>query len=774
LELALTPDGFKETVVLPDAASPPTYLDRFVLPAGMGARQGADGVEFTDASGAVVASFGGGFAFAADFPAGGADTTAPVAVRLVAAPTATDRAATVEVGVDAAWLATPDRAFPVRVDPIFQQNTAAGAAGRDTYVQSGAYQNTAFGSSTAIVSGTDPNGYISRSLLYFNLGSLPSSTRIVTSATLGVYNWYSPSCSARQTDVYGLGGGFSNSTTWATQPPLDGAGVMSSLSFARGASGCVADWAHFDITPLARRWVTDAAPNYGLALRAANEADSAAIRYYWSFEANGYVTSPAISITYNTLPGIATPVSPAQADPNEPAVVYTATPTLEVNPATDPDGDPVQYFFRITEHPDAELGSKTEGLPTSSTTFAVPPGALRDGVTYYWHAWTKDPTHWRQPDWVRSFRVDLRLGAGVEATDAYGPAAVNLATGNLNVRVDSPSFATLAGPLGVSYTYNSLAEANTGLTGRYYNDPAVTRDFAGKTEALVRRDTDLNFEWGVDQSPAPGVAATNYLVRWDGFVTAPGAAGTYRFSAGHDDGVRIWVGGTLVVDRWLETNYNGDYAGGVWFAAGERKAIRIEYNQQAGRAIMTLVAQGPFGPGGAMAQSIVPASWLTAEATALPKGWSLSAGVGGDGAYTGARGSGGSATVVDASGRAHNFAATNPGFRPPAGREAVLGRAGNGTLGLRADDGSAFAFDVAGQMSAVATEGGSPAAPGYTWSGNRLRQVTDPAANRSIAFHYGGAAACPTTLPPGFSPAPTGMLCRVAYWDNTATEVFYV
>ncbi|HET9442625.1 MAG TPA: hypothetical protein VFO65_04835, partial [Acidimicrobiales bacterium] len=58
----LTDDGFKESVVLADPDAAPSYREEFVLPAGASARQGPAGVEFTDAAGAVVATYANGVA----------------------------------------------------------------------------------------------------------------------------------------------------------------------------------------------------------------------------------------------------------------------------------------------------------------------------------------------------------------------------------------------------------------------------------------------------------------------------------------------------------------------------------------------------------------------------------------------------------------------------------------------------------------------------------------------------------------------------------------
>lgn len=179
---------------------------------------------------------------------------------------------------------------------------------------------------------------------------------------------------------------------------------------------------------------------------------------------------------------------------------------------------------------------------------------------------------------MRSFRVDLGLGAGAQPTDAFGPATVNLANGNLTMRVDSPTLATVAGPLGVSYSYNSQAQANAGLTGAYYNDPGQTRVFPATDPDLERRDTDINFEWGVEVGPGAGIDGANFLVRWTGFIATP-TSGTYWIGAGNDDGVRIYVDGVKVLERWYD-QFNGDgtYGSGVEFTAGVGKPIVVEYS----------------------------------------------------------------------------------------------------------------------------------------------------------------------------------------------------
>ena len=89
LVLTPTPDGVKETVVLPDAKSPASYTEELVLPAGVSARDAEAGVELVDAAGEVVATMANGWAVDAR-PVPGPDGITPVAVCLV------DKAASAE------------------------------------------------------------------------------------------------------------------------------------------------------------------------------------------------------------------------------------------------------------------------------------------------------------------------------------------------------------------------------------------------------------------------------------------------------------------------------------------------------------------------------------------------------------------------------------------------------------------------------------------------------------------------------------------------------
>lgn len=106
----------------------------------------------------------------------------------------------------------------------------------------------------------------------------------------------------------------------------------------------------------------------------------------------------------------------------------------------------------------------------------------------------------------------------------------------------------------------------------------------------------LNFDWGTGSPGAGcGVPADNFSARWTRSVSL--AAGTYRFSATADDGVRLWVDGVLRIDRWIDqgpTTYTAD----VTLGAGSHN-LQMDYYERGGGAVArlswsTVASTSPF------------------------------------------------------------------------------------------------------------------------------------------------------------------------------------
>ncbi|MDA3800273.1 MAG: PA14 domain-containing protein [Kiritimatiellae bacterium] len=120
----------------------------------------------------------------------------------------------------------------------------------------------------------------------------------------------------------------------------------------------------------------------------------------------------------------------------------------------------------------------------------------------------------------------------------------------------------------------------TGLKGDYYN----TQDLSGSI-VLTRTDATVNFDWG-GGSPGSGVNSDNFSVHWTGQVQ-PRYSETYSFYTTSDDGVRLWVNGTLVIDKWQDQGPT-EWSGTISLTANQKYDIKMEYYEAGGGAMAKL------------------------------------------------------------------------------------------------------------------------------------------------------------------------------------------
>jgi mono/diheme cytochrome c family protein len=125
-----------------------------------------------------------------------------------------------------------------------------------------------------------------------------------------------------------------------------------------------------------------------------------------------------------------------------------------------------------------------------------------------------------------------------------------------------------------------VSTASGGLAGSYFNNLTLSG-----TAALTRTEV-VNFDWG-SGSPGTGVNSNNFSVRWSGSVMAT-TSGTYRFRTISDDGVRLWVNGVQVINNWSDHAATTNTSGTINLVAGQRYAIRLEYYERSGQAVMRL------------------------------------------------------------------------------------------------------------------------------------------------------------------------------------------
>ena len=492
------------------------------------------------------------------------------------------------------------------------------------------------------------------------------------------------------------------------------------------------------------------------------------------------------------------------ASPADKSIVTTLTPTLEVAPAVNPDNRSLWYWFRIATGPDARTGAVAQSgwkKGTGETTWTVPANYLADGATYTWTVLTKDDYTEGRTSWTGRFTVNLRItDPGPAPTDTAGPVTVNLANGNAGLQFTTPTVATAGGPLGFSFSYNSLQTKTPGLLGEYFNakDEGASQPsflFGTRTPIIQRQDSLIDFNWAAgsptaatDGAPGikPVVPSDGFLVRWTGYISLK--PGTYHFGVNGDDGFRAWIDGTSIINSWQENSNATVWAASPYNVTTERAyPFKFEYYENGGDATIrflkrpnSTVTSGPdIVP--------VPAEWFTRTSPLLPTGWGSSSILAGTSSnYTKAEVNEGTIKFTDTTGSVHTYIKKSAGgYEPPEGETGVVSLSTNGTVALTDGTGMVYSFAKDGKFASATTptDVKRPTAPVVTYrSTGQVDTVSDPLSvvdanatnmtyDRKVKYYYQGDPECaPIT---GFGETPTGMLCRVAYPNGTWTDIRY-
>lgn len=164
--------------------------------------------------------------------------------------------------------------------------------------------------------------------------------------------------------------------------------------------------------------------------------------------------------------------------------------------------------------------------------------------------------------------IKNRAGSGISVEYAQGTAQADGSTGAVPSEVLTPTSGT-----------------GNGLTAQYYNNKTLSG-----TPVVTRDEPKIDNTW--NSSPAPGVPATNFSVRWSGTLTAP-KTGDYVMALTIDDGARLKINGKTVIDSWKD-GATRTVTGNVTLTAGQPVDIVVEFYQAAGgaRAKLGWIAPG--------------------------------------------------------------------------------------------------------------------------------------------------------------------------------------
>ena len=136
----------------------------------------------------------------------------------------------------------------------------------------------------------------------------------------------------------------------------------------------------------------------------------------------------------------------------------------------------------------------------------------------------------------------------------------------------------------------------TGLTGAYFSDATFG------TAVLTRTDATIDFDWG-EGAPDPSFPTEQFSVRWTG-VVVPRYSETYTFSTFSDDGVKLEVNGTTIINDMTSHGPTG-FDGTIALTAGQAYTITLDYFEDVGGAVVQLRWESPSQP-----RELVPTSQL--------------------------------------------------------------------------------------------------------------------------------------------------------------------
>ncbi len=198
----------------------------------------------------------------------------------------------------------------------------------------------------------------------------------------------------------------------------------------------------------------------------------------------------------------------------------------------------------------------TSGLRLGETLSGIDPPTLRD-------VWATAPY--------------LHDGSAATLADAVlAHTGVNLSTSDLNAVV---AYLSQIGSEEASAPV-LVSQTGSGLIGQYFDNATLSG-----TPVLTRTEA-VNFDWG-SNAPDAGVGSDNFSVRWTGELKTT-VAGAYRFRTVSDEGVRVWIDGAREINNWTPHAVANNTSYWVELEANTRYAIRMEYFEQTGNAVVRL------------------------------------------------------------------------------------------------------------------------------------------------------------------------------------------
>ena len=169
-------------------------------------------------------------------------------------------------------------------------------------------------------------------------------------------------------------------------------------------------------------------------------------------------------------------------------------------------------------------------------------------------------------------------------------------TNSANVQaIATKAGAVNSGIASAGFLNSSSIGTGTGLVGNYWSDTTaatLSSPSFSVPPSLVRTDATVNFDWGVG-SPDSSISIDTFTARWIGSVQ-PQFSETYTFYTRVDDGVRLWVNGQLIIDRWMDQAPT-TWSGSIALKAQQLYNVRMDYYENGGGAVGLVMSQRTHG-----------------------------------------------------------------------------------------------------------------------------------------------------------------------------------
>lgn len=488
----------------------------------------------------------------------------------------------IKIIVDKKWLnVQPDSSFPMHIDPTYNKDA-------QTYwmFKSDGYSCNASNCYANVGTLNDGGWKHWRTYFQFPYNNL-AGKRILNATLYGVYQPNMGGETAGRTIAMGHANCVGYNCRGTQLGQAGGVGTDFTIDFTSGLQGRI------------------------------DSGDYGAVWSLWGEEGAYKSLKPYYDIIAYTTYDTPTPMSQAVSPANGQVIINTQ-PSLKVNTVSDADGDAVEYYFRVATKPDCRTGALINSGWIKATQWTVPSDILQDGTTYYWCVYTRGATQ-TDPNWVRSFKVDLRTGKdSTQSYDTIGPVGIDIATGNATLSAGTHSMSALAGDIGLDFTYNTPNQAKAGLIGSYWN-VASGYSFATGAPAgspkMVRHDPSINFDWGTG-TPGGGVNTDWFYVQWKGQFIAP-ATGVYKFGGSNDDNMKIVINGQTLYNQSCGTGVCYNENNSISLTAGQVVPLQIDYMEVTSPAFVKLYMKGP------VSQQVVASDNIRTNPTAEPKSYGL-------------------------------------------------------------------------------------------------------------------------------------------------------